>query len=88
MFASASTTLSLWLIDAFLFLAGIYLLWRTYKTYRQKGHQKDSAHLVSKELVPYFKQLQNEIQNLKQELSALKEQHGKSDFTNTPDTRG
>lgn len=88
MFATAGTALSLWLIDAFLFLGGIYLIWRTYKTYRQKGHQKESAHLVSKELAPYFNQLQNEIQNLKQEISALKEQNGKSNFTNTPDARG
>lgn len=86
MFANAGTTFSLWLVDAFLFIGGIYLIWRTVKTYRQKGHQKESAQLVSKELTPYFNNLQTEIQNLRQEIQNLKNE--KSDFTHSPDTRG
>ena len=86
MFASAMTTFSLWLIDTFLFLGGIYLIWRTIKTYHQKGRQKESAQLVSKELSPYFNQLKNEIQILHQEIQSLKNE--KSYFTNSPDTRG
>ena len=86
MFAGAATAFSLWLIDAFLFLGGIYLIWRAIKVYRQKSHQKQSAQLVSKELAPYFNQLQNEIQNLRQEIQSLKNE--KSDFTDSTDTRG
>ena len=86
MFASAATAFGLWLVDAFLFLGGIYLIWRTYKTYRQKGHQKESAQLVSKELAPYFKSLQDEIQILRDEIKNLKNE--KSDFTNSVDPRG
>ena len=86
MFATAATTFSLWLIDALLFLGSFYLIWRTIKTYRQKGRQQESAHLVSKELVPYFKELQTEIQTLKAEIQSLKNE--KSGFTDSLDTRG
>ena len=86
MFANAGTAFSLWLVDAFLFIGGIYLVWRVIKTYRQKGRQKESAHLVSKELAPYFNLLQNEIQNLHEEIQSLKNE--KSGFTDSPDTRG
>ena len=86
MFANATTAFSLWLVDAFLFLGGIYLIWRVIKTYRQKGRQKESAQLVFRELTPYFKELQNEIQNLRQEIQGLKNE--KSDFTDSPDARG
>lgn len=86
MFANAGTALSLWLVDAFLFVGGLYLIWRVIKTYRQKGHQKESAQLVSKEIAPYFKELQNEIQSLRQEIQSLKNE--KSDLTNSPDPRG
>ena len=86
MFATAATAFSLWLVDAFLFIGGLYLVWRVIKTYRQKGHQKENAHLVSKELSPYFKQLQTEIQNLRQEIQSLKNE--KSDFTDSSDARG
>ena len=85
-FANAGTALSLWLIDALLFLGGIYLIWRTIKLYRQKGHQKESAQLVSKELTPYFKALQEEIQTLQEEIQSLKNE--KSGFTDSPDPRG
>ena len=88
MFVNVAVGFSLWLVDALLFLGAIYLAWRVIKTYRQKGHQKENAHLVSKELAPYFNQLRNEIQNLKQEVQSLKEHHEKSDFTNSPDARG
>ena len=88
MFANVGTTFSLWLVDAFLFLGGIYLIWRVIKTYRQKGRQKESARLVLKELAPYFNQLRSEIQSLRQEIQILKEQNGQSDFTDSPDTRG
>ena len=86
MFASATTAFSLWLIDALLFLGGIYLIWRTIKIYRQKAHQVESAHLVSKELAPYFSQLQNEIQTLREEIKSLKNE--KSGFTDSLDPRG
>ena len=86
MFANAMTAFSLWLLDIFLFLGGIYLVWRVIKVYRQKGRQKESAHLVSKELAPYFKELQNEIQSLHQEIQSLKEKNEKSDFANSSDT--
>ena len=86
MFATAATTFSLWLIDVFLFLGALYLIWRTIKVYRQKGHQKESAQLVSKELTPYFSQLQNEIQTLRQEIKSLKDE--KNDFTDSLDARG
>ena len=86
MFATAATAFSLWLIDALLFLGAIYLIWRTIKVYRQKGRQKESAHLVLKELTPYFNQLQNEIQTLRQEIKSLKDE--KNDFTDSPDARG
>ena len=85
-FATAAITFSLWLIDTFLFLGGIYLIWRTIKVYRQKGRQKESAQLVSKELAPYFKNLQDEIQSLREEIQSLK--NGKSDFTNSLDAGG
>ena len=86
MFANAGTALSFWLVDAFLFLGGIYLIWRTIKTYRQKGRQKESAQLVFKELAPYFKDLQTEIQTLREEIQSLKNE--KSGFTDSPDARG
>ena len=88
MFANVGTTFCLWLVDTFLFLGGIYLIWRTYKTYRQKGHQKENAQLVSKELAPYFNQLQLEIQSLRHEIQLLKDKNGKSHSADTPDTRG
>ena len=88
MFANVGVVFSLWLIDAFLFLGGLYLIWRTVKIYRQKGRQKESAELVSKELAPYFNQLRLEIQSLREEILVLKEQNGKSDLTDSPDTRG
>ena len=80
MFANIATMFSLWLIDVLLFVGGIYLIWRTYKIYRQKSHQKKNAEVVSKELEPFFNALQNEIQNLRQEIQHLKAQNGKSDF--------
>ncbi|MGN0919528.1 MAG: hypothetical protein ACI4OR_02060 [Alphaproteobacteria bacterium] len=83
MFATASTAFCLWLVDAFLFLGGIYLVWRVYKTYRQKGHQKENAQLILKELSPCFKELQNEIRQLREEVWELKNE--KSGFTNPPD---
>ena len=86
MFANAGIAFSLWLVDAFLFIGGFYLIWRVIKTYRQKGHQKESAHLVSKEIAPYFKNLQNEIQTLREEIQSLKNE--KSGFTDSPDARG
>ena len=78
MFATIATSFSLWFIDIFLFLGGVYLIWRVYKTYRQKGRQKENALLVSKELAPYFKQLQDQIQILQEEIHNLKEENGKS----------
>lgn len=86
MFANVGTTLSLWLIDALLFIGGIYLVWRVIKTYRQKGHQKESAMLVSKELAPYFNQLRMEIQSLRQEIQSLKNE--KNHLTDSPNPRG
>lgn len=88
MFVHVGTIFSLWLVDAFLFIGAIYLIWRTYKIYRQKGRQKESAQLVSKELAPYFNRLQNEIQGLRQEILTLKEKNGEGDFTDSLDTRG
>ena len=84
LFANASITFSLWLIDAFLFLGAIYLGWRTIKTYRFKTRQKESAHIVSKELSPYFEKLHEEIQSLRNEIQELKNE--KSNFTNSSDT--
>ena len=86
MFANAGTAFALWLVDAFLFIGGIYLIWRVIKIYRQQGRQKETAHQVSKELTPYFNQLQTEIQNLRQEIQNLKNE--KSDFTDSSDPRG
>ena len=88
MFVNVAETFSLWLVDALLFVGAIYLVWRALKTYRQKGHQKENAQLVSKELAPYFNQLQTEIRTLRQEIQSLKEKNGKSDFTNSFDSRG
>ena len=88
MFANIAVTLSLWLINIFLFLGAIYLVWRTVKTYRFKTHQQKSAHIVSKELTPYFEKLNEEIQNLRNEIQALKAKNEKGDFTNPPDARG
>ncbi|MBR6232167.1 MAG: hypothetical protein IKQ99_03620 [Alphaproteobacteria bacterium] len=84
LFANASIAFSLWLIDAFLFLGGIYLVWRTIKTYRFKTHQKESADIVSKELSPYFNKLHEEIQSLREEIQGLK--NGKSNPADSTDT--
>ena len=86
LFANASISFSLWLVDVFLFLGAIYLIWRTIKTYRFKTNQKDSAYIVSKELSPYFEKLHAEIQGLHNEIQKLKNE--KSDFTDSLDTRG
>ena len=83
MFAGAATAFSLWLVDVLMFVGAVYLIWRTIKVYRQKSRQKESAHLVSKELAPYFSQLQNEIQTLREEIKRLKDE--KSNFTDSPD---
>ena len=86
MFANVGAAFALWLVDTFLFIGGIYLVWRVIKIYRQKGRQKESAQLVSKELAPYFNQLQTEIRNLRQEIQSLKNE--KSGFTDSPDAGG
>lgn len=85
MFANVATSLSLWLVDAFLFIGGIYLVWHVFKLYRQRGRQLESADLVAKELKPYFQGLQNEIQTLCQEIQDLKNEQNNP--TNSPDTR-
>ena len=87
MFASAGIAFSLWLVDIFLFLGGVYLVWRTYKTYRHKGRQKEEAVLVSKELAPYFDILQTQIQDLKDEIHELKQQNEKTDSADSLDSR-
>ncbi len=86
MFAGVATSFGLWLVDAFLFIGGIYLVWRVIKLYRSRGRQLESADLVAKELQPYFQGLQKEIQTLRQEIQDLKNEQ--NNLTNSPDTRG
>ena len=86
MFANVCTIFSLWIIDAFLFLGGLYLIWRVIKIYRQKGKQTENVRLISKELAPSFNILQKEIHSLRTELERLK--NAKSNLTNSPEPRG
>ncbi|MBO7483748.1 MAG: hypothetical protein J6T55_01325 [Alphaproteobacteria bacterium] len=88
MFANATTSFSLWIIDILLYIGVFYLIWRTYKTYRQKGHQKQNAKLILKEMSPCFNQLHQEIQELQTEIKSLKEKNAKSNSANSSDPRG
>ena len=72
-FASVSQFVICGLIHVALFCLMIYIVIRIFRTYKQKTQQRESVHLITKELMPKLEDLNQEIKALHAELKALKD---------------
>lgn len=73
-FNSISQFLLTGLINIGLFCLIIYIIIRVFRSYKQRTNQRETVHLITRELLPKLESLNQEIKSLRLELKNLKDE--------------